>query len=199
MFDVNINVADGADDPGGFVHQPSGIRVGNQFVTGVQFGRDFLDSLDIDIGVATDFELKTSIALRRVTGDFFGHCFGRLLGNRPIQNKIFAESATHQIANTGPGRFAQQVPARHVDPRFDVGMPFQGRVHHLVERPQFSRFHSDQMGCQFLHPRAHPGRRPEGKTGPTDKPHRSRLAPDSVSISTIVLSNTSTDFPPDHL
>ena len=90
LFDINIEVLDSSADAYGFVLCPTGIGIGDESIGRMQCCAHRVDSFDIDIGIAADFELEPSVALSSVVGDIRGHLFRRLLGDRAVEMEIIA-------------------------------------------------------------------------------------------------------------
>jgi hypothetical protein len=132
LFDVDIEILYRATDTDRFVLGPAGVRIGHETIGWFERSAHGMDAFDIDIGIPADFELKSAVAFGAVSGDFGGHLFGGLLGNRSVQMKIGAVATTQERADRQRSVLAEQVPTRHVDRRFDVWVAFEGRVHSPV-------------------------------------------------------------------
>jgi len=132
LFDVDIEILYRATDTDRFVLGPTGVRIGHESIGRFERSAHGMDTFDIDVGISADFELESAVAFGAVSGDFGGHLFGGLLGYRSVQMKIGAVATAQERADRQRSVLAEQVPTRHVDRRFDVGVAFEGRVHSAV-------------------------------------------------------------------
>ena len=202
LLDVDVHVADGADDAHGLVHAASRCwrrRRGGRRAASI--ARDRADALDVDVGIAADLELEAAIALARdsrrrgAPSPRATPARSRDRGRSPRRSGRRAASQTGRPA-AWP-RMSQQAMSM---PRLDVGMALERGVHAAIELPELPRIFADQVRPQLARGRrARPRRRPAGRTGRAGRPRRGRRGRASVSTRTIVLSNTVTDLPPDHL
>jgi len=70
------------------MHQPAGVRVGDEPVAGLEHRRDGFDPRDVIERIAADFELKVAIPFGPILGNPLSHGLRRFLRNRPIERKI---------------------------------------------------------------------------------------------------------------
>src|SRR5436305_1839952 len=78
-------------------------------------------------------QLEAGVALLPVVRHPGRHRLRRLLGDGPVKDEVLAVAAAEQGADRLPGGLAEDVPAGHVDPGLDVGVPLEGGVHPAVE------------------------------------------------------------------
>jgi hypothetical protein len=128
---------------------PTGVRIGHESIGRFERSAHGMDAFDIDIGIPADFELESAVAFGAVSGDFGGHLFGGLLGNRSVQMKIGAVATTQERADGQRSVLAEQVPTRHVDRRFDVRVAFEGRVHSTVQPVDLKWVLADELRCKL--------------------------------------------------
>ena len=81
---------------------PSRVGVSHQFFSGLHLLGDGVDSLDVDVGITSDLQLKASVAIRAMFTDVGGHFLGRTLGNGAIEDKIVSIAPTKEFANRLP-------------------------------------------------------------------------------------------------
>ena len=94
LLDIDVDVFDRAHDAHGLVLEPSGVRVRDQFVTRLQNGGHLADTLDIDVRIASDLQLKAAVSFFPVAGHVLGHFFRALLRNRPVKYEIVPVGAS---------------------------------------------------------------------------------------------------------
>ena len=150
LFDVDVEVAAGVGDTHGFVAKPAGVGVGDELFSGLHFGGDGVDAVDVDVGVSSDFELEAAIAFGAVSGDVLGHFFGGLLGDGAVEDEVFAVASAEEGGYGLAGDFAEDVPASHVDSGLDVGVALEGGVHESVELFEFGGVVADEVGAELL-------------------------------------------------
>ena len=115
LFNVDIHIAHALDDAGGFVHQPTGIRIGDEYISRLhQFG-DRSDTFNIGVRIATHFQLELTISFRTIGGDFRRHLVGRLLGNRTIQHEIRTVPSAKKGTDRLVSDLAENIPTRCVN------------------------------------------------------------------------------------
>ena len=113
------------------------------------------DALDVHVRVAAHLQLEPGVPLPPVPGDLGRHLVRRLLRDGPVEPHRVAVAAAQQHADGQPGRLPEDVPAGDVDAALDVGVPFQGGVHAVVELQQFPRVVPDQVWGEFPQPCPH--------------------------------------------
>ncbi len=133
LLDVDVDVADGFDDAHRIVHQPAGVRVGDQAVARLQLRGDGSNPFDINLRIAADFQLEAAIAFGSITGNLAGHDIGSLLRDRSIQTEVVAVTSAEQHAHRLIRRLAENVPAGHVDGRLHIRMPLQRGIHATIQ------------------------------------------------------------------
>ena len=79
LFDVHVEIANGAHNTHGFVLRPAGIGIGYQTVGWSQDRAGRTNSLDVHIRITADFELEPRVALCTITRDALSHFIRREL------------------------------------------------------------------------------------------------------------------------
>ena len=137
------------------MHQPTGIRVGDQLVARLQNISGGPDASDIIVGVAADFQLEPAIPVRSVVGHVLSHFGGRPLGNGSVQHEVVAIPSAQQFTNRHSSGVPQDVPTGDVDRRLYVGMPFEHMVHFPVQHEKPPRVIANQSRRQLLESSPH--------------------------------------------
>ena len=119
---------------------------------GWSIARHGADALDVNVGIAADFELESRVTLGAVPGDPLRHGVGRFLRDRAVQADAFAEPPAQERADRQPGGLPEDVPARDVDPALDVRVALEGGVHAVVELQQLARVEADQVRGELAQP-----------------------------------------------
>src|SRR5206468_3935089 len=101
------------------------------------------------------------------------------LRNRSIQAEVVAVTPAEQRADREPRRLTEDVPARDVDARLDVGVPFQGGVHAAVQPGQLAWVLAEQVRAQLGEAGPHAG----SVRGQVERTKRTDLAvPDQAGV-----------------
>jgi hypothetical protein len=79
LLDVYIDIFDRSANADRFVLRPTGVRISDQSIAGIQGSTDRTDTFDIDVWIAADFQLKSAVALGAIASHILCHLFGSLL------------------------------------------------------------------------------------------------------------------------
>ncbi len=101
LLDVDVDVAHRPHHARGLVHQPAGVRVGDEPVARLQHRRDRADARDVRIRVAADLQLEAAIAFGAIARDAF----------RPSPPATPARSRGRGGSRRRTGRRAARTPA----------------------------------------------------------------------------------------
>ena len=74
---------------------------------------------------------------------------GILLRDGAIEPDTIAASTAEQGADRETGGLAEKIPAGNVDAALHIGMPFQRRVHAVIEDVDLTRIEADQMWAEL--------------------------------------------------
>ncbi len=126
LLDIDVYILDGEDNTHSFVLGPAGVGVGNEAVARLKLGRDGFDALDIHVRISADLELESAVAFGAVLGDFARHFLGRFLRDGSVEGDVIARPSTKQRTNGKTRGLSEDVPTRHIDSGFDVGVTLEG-------------------------------------------------------------------------
>src|SRR5438105_1081740 len=120
LLDVDVHVANRADDAQRVVHQPACISISDKPVAKLEHCANGANALDVSIRVAANLELKSAVTFGPVTRDTLCHRLGRFLRDGAIQTEVSAVSPAQQDAHRLTRDLPEEVPASHVDAGLDV-------------------------------------------------------------------------------
>lgn len=106
------------------------------------------------VGFGADFQLELGVALIAVHRDFGRHRLGRDLLDGAVELDLPLSLAAEKLIDRQSRRLAQNVPAGHVDPRLDVRVPAQDRVHVPVQGARVPGVEADDPGRKLGQARA---------------------------------------------
>jgi hypothetical protein len=98
LLDVNVHIANCADDAQGIVHQPTGVGIGDETVVRLEHRSNGTDALYVGSCIAANLELKSGIAFRTICSDALRHGLGRFLRYGAIQTEIIPIPAAKKNA-----------------------------------------------------------------------------------------------------
>lgn len=93
LLDIDVDIADRPGDAHRIVHQPAGVRIGDETVARLQDLAHPADALNVLVRVTPHLELKAAVPLLPVAGDPPRHRAGRLLrcrktrAGRPLRSR----------------------------------------------------------------------------------------------------------------
>ena len=149
LLDIDVDAFDSSHNASGFVHQPAGVRIGDQLVTRSEHTGDGVNPSDVFVGIATDFQLESSVAFFAIAVDILCHFFRRLLRDRSVKHEVISPSTTEQCADGNSGNLPEDIPAGDIDSGLHIRMPLHGGIHELVQLAELRRVMPNQMWSQF--------------------------------------------------
>src|SRR5262249_26059922 len=69
LLNRDVYIPNGPDDSHSVVHQPTGVSVGDEPITGLKLLGHSMDAVDVDVGIAAHLQLKAAIALGAIDGN----------------------------------------------------------------------------------------------------------------------------------
>jgi len=144
LLDGDVQIADGGHNPHRIVRKPPGIGVGDENISGFEHRSNSSDSLDVDVGVTTDLELKAAVAFSPIAGDLARHRFRILLRNRTVEDDCVAELAAEERRDRKSCALAEEVPTRDVEGRLGVRVALQRGIHPDVHDVELAGVDTDQ-------------------------------------------------------
>lgn len=127
----------------------SRMSVRHHHVAAFEFVGTSLDTRDVVFWLAADLQLEFRVSLRLVGCKVLSHFIRWQLSDGAIERDRLALAPTHEIADRHAASLAKQIPAGHVDSRFDIGVTEQGPVHHIVDNTERGRIKTDEMRGEF--------------------------------------------------
>ena len=137
---------------------PASVGVPDEGVPVLELPPALLDAEDVGVRVTAELELESGVALVLVLPHRGGHGLRRALADGPVQrDAVRVEVAPEQSVDREAGDLAQDVPARHVQCSFDVGVALEVVIHRVVEHGQLAGVLAYQPRPELSDAGPHPG------------------------------------------
>ncbi len=94
LLNVEVLSGDAVYHPNRLVHQPAGIGIGHEKVTGLKNPEHRLDPPDVIIRISTDLELEPPVPFGPEAGHIIGHFLRSALRYRPVKGIFFCVPPT---------------------------------------------------------------------------------------------------------
>ena len=106
------------------------------------------NAVDVGVGIAANFELESRVTLPRCPATFWAMSSETAAGSRDRVARCGRSVPPSTCKRAVPSP-TENVPASDIDARLDVRMPFERRVHAMIELAQLARIEAEQVRPQF--------------------------------------------------
>jgi hypothetical protein len=192
LLEIVIGIAHAEEEPQRRIDLPGAVRVGEQQDLRGYRRAHGTHALHILERIGAHLDLDAGIAFPHIFPGALGHGVGTVLRHRSVELHALAEPAAREFRQRQPCSLAGQIPACHVDRRFEPSLPHHDIVQDGVDTVQLARIGAEQCRQKLGHSGANAGGEGFGIEGAERRhlapPDQARVSfqPDNGGVETLL-------------